>query len=138
LAFRVKDYVNLTQNFQIQFIASDLGDGSLVEAAIDDIYIYDVAATSISNLNPELGELLLYPNPANTTLNLELIFKQRTENLNVEFINSLGQSIRTEVLAYGFGNQRYTLDVKDLESGVYIVKIKTDLGESNRKLTITR
>ena len=53
---RVKDYVTVTDNFQIRFIASDsirnglyLDGGSLVEAAVDDIYLYDQSqATSLT------------------------------------------------------------------------------------------
>ncbi len=47
-AFRVKDYVNLTNFVQLKFIASDslrpgqnLDGGSLVEAAVDDLILYE-------------------------------------------------------------------------------------------------
>jgi hypothetical protein len=46
-AFRITDYVNLTNNVQLKFIASDslrlgqnLDGGSLVEAAVDDLMLY--------------------------------------------------------------------------------------------------
>ena len=51
-AFRVTDYVNLTSSVQLKFIASDsirpgqyLDGGSLIEAAVDDLYLYE----SLSN-----------------------------------------------------------------------------------------
>jgi len=54
-AFRVKDYVNLTSDVQLKFIASDslrlgqnLDGGSLVEAAVDDLVLYE-SSGSISN-----------------------------------------------------------------------------------------
>ena len=47
-AFRVSDYVNLTADVQLKFIASDsirlgqnLDGGSLVEAAVDDLVLYE-------------------------------------------------------------------------------------------------
>ena len=47
-AFRIKDYVNLTSSVQLKFIASDsirpgqyLDGGSLIEAAVDDLYLYE-------------------------------------------------------------------------------------------------
>ncbi len=52
-AFRVKDYVNLTNQVRVKFIASDslrpgqnLDGGSLIEAAVDDFSLYDEQSTS--------------------------------------------------------------------------------------------
>jgi len=59
-AFRAKDYVSLTSNqVQLRFIASDstngaLSGGSLVEAAVDDLYLWD-AASSTSTLDINLN-----------------------------------------------------------------------------------
>lgn len=58
-AFRVSDYVNLTSQVRVKFIASDslrigqnLDGGSLIEAAVDDFSLYEeVSTTSISNTN---------------------------------------------------------------------------------------
>ena len=56
-AFRVNDYVSLTNNVQLKFIASDsirlgqnLDGGSLIEAAVDDLILYE-ARESSTNLN---------------------------------------------------------------------------------------
>ena len=64
-AFRVKDYITITDDFSIRFIASDsirlgqyLDGGSLVEAAIDDMYLYDQSnSTSILENNINIGRL---------------------------------------------------------------------------------
>ncbi len=51
-AFRAKDYVSLTSNqVQLKFIASDstngsLSGGSLVEAAVDDLYLWDASSST--------------------------------------------------------------------------------------------
>ncbi len=58
-AFRVSDYVNLTSQVRVKFIASDslrigqnLDGGSLIEAAVDDFSLYEeVSTASISNTN---------------------------------------------------------------------------------------
>ena len=54
-AFRVKDYVNITSSVQLKFIASDsirpgqnLDGGSLIEAAVDDLYLYESLNSSTS------------------------------------------------------------------------------------------
>ncbi len=66
-AFRVEDYVSLTNSVQLKFIASDslhlgqnLDGGSLVEAAIDDLYLYNQKATvsAIDNLSASKPKLI--------------------------------------------------------------------------------
>lgn len=54
VAFRVNDYVNLTSQVRVKFIASDsangaLSGGSLVEAAVDDFSLYEEVSTSSLN-----------------------------------------------------------------------------------------
>ncbi len=41
---RIADFVALTSQFRIRFVASDLGSGSIVEAAIDDFQLMECAA----------------------------------------------------------------------------------------------
>ena len=60
-AFRVKDYVNLTSSVRLKFIASDsirpgqnLDGGSLIEAAVDDLYLYESLSNGTST-NPDLN-----------------------------------------------------------------------------------
>ena len=62
-AFRVKDYVNLTSSVRLKFIASDsirpgqnLDGGSLIEAAVDDLYLYETVGGS-SSTNSEVNVL---------------------------------------------------------------------------------
>ena len=78
-AFRAKDYVDLTStSVQLKFVASDsaygaLSSGSLVEAAVDDLYLWDSnSSVSVEDINYKpntqllritdiLGERLLTP-----------------------------------------------------------------------------
>ena len=63
-AFRVTDYVNLTPDVQLKFIASDsangaLSAGSLVEAAVDDLMLYEEAvATSTIHILENPAKLI--------------------------------------------------------------------------------
>lgn len=44
--FNVGDFVGLTSTIRVKFVASDLGDGSVVEAGIDDVRILGVSCSA--------------------------------------------------------------------------------------------
>ncbi len=46
--FVVGDFVDLTSTIRVKFVASDLGDGSVVEAGIDDVRIFGVSCATAS------------------------------------------------------------------------------------------
>mgnify|MGYP001171782268 CR=1 FL=1 len=90
-AFRASDYVNLTNQVQLKFIASDslrpgqyLDGGSLVEAAIDDLYLYEAQANpssiSINNFN-ETNKIV----KVTDILGREIIQYNKPESLKVLF-----------------------------------------------------
>lgn len=43
--FNVGDFVELNSTIRVKFVASDLGDGSIVEAGIDDVRVFGVSCT---------------------------------------------------------------------------------------------
>jgi len=70
-AFAIADYVPLTDAFRIQFTASDslrpnqgleFDGGSLIEAAVDDLVIHDVATSSVTNAAEDQG-IVVWPVP---------------------------------------------------------------------------
>lgn len=69
-AFSIQDYVDLTDEFKIRFVASDsiragedLSGGSLIEAAVDDLLILDLTSSGVEDLDPS-SEILTWPVPA--------------------------------------------------------------------------
>ncbi|HMU68832.1 MAG TPA: hypothetical protein PKC38_02420, partial [Chitinophagales bacterium] len=78
-AFRVKDYVDVTEDFGMIFIAQDSIDpsdpsgflgGSLVEAAIDDMEIWDTRMPEVHVNDIETNSITVYPQPTNSYLNI--------------------------------------------------------------------
>jgi len=77
-AFRIADVIEPTNTFQIRFIASDsttvgeyLDGGSLIEAAVDDIILYDVAdENSDGVLDSPRMEMAVWPNPASDAVRM--------------------------------------------------------------------
>lgn len=73
-AFAVTDYIPLTDNVKLRFVASDslrlnqeLDGGSLIEAGLDDLVIYDVATSQVADPNGRPG-VMAWPVPADQHL----------------------------------------------------------------------
>ena len=93
-----------------------LGDGTYPDT---NVCLYDVNVDRYSNVSP---------NPANDVLTVQSSFKIR----EIEIHNSLGQVVLRKE-----GKQNIeTIDVSHLESGMYIVRIKTQRGFANKKVII--
>lgn len=71
------------------------------------------------------GRISVFPNPAHATVFLN--FKS-LEISKIQLINALGQSVKT--ISHDFES----IDIADLTSGVYVLKIDTGIGTINRKI----
>lgn len=69
-------------------------------------------------------ELTVYPNPSN-----DFVTVNRSENVTIQLINDLGQNISINQEA---SNESTILDVSNLNSGVYFIRIQED-GEINTR-----
>ena len=146
-AFRIKDYVELTDDVLVRFVASDpllpnqglqYQGGSLVEAAIDDFTLYDETDepvnTSIAEKDPSDFPANVYPNPASEHLFIELTPTglQGLERLSLS--NILGQIVYYK--DYFTGESKFLIDTKDFTEGIYILKLKTKETVFERKVMI--
>ena len=93
-----------------------LGDGMYPDT---NVCLYDVNVDRYSNV---------YPNPAKDIVTVQSSFKVR----EIEIHNALGQVVLRKQ-----GSQNIeTIDVSNLQSGTYIVRIKTQRGFANKKILI--
>ena len=84
-----------------------------------NVCLYDVNVDRYSNV---------YPNPASDIVTVQSSFKIR----EIEIHNALGQVVLRKQ-----GSQNIeTIDVSNLQSGAYIVRIKTQKGFANKKILI--
>ena len=134
-AFRVKDYVNITSNFKMKFIASDsirlgqnLDGGSLIEAAIDDLYLYEgVNSTSVEEL--QISEFEIYPNPTNGVF---FIKSDNFTTVNVKVINTLGEL----VLEKQIGIHDNKIDISNMSKGIYYLEFYNDKLIETKKIVL--
>jgi hypothetical protein len=99
---------------------STLGDGINFDTNDStDMSLYNATVDRYSNV---------YPNPAKDIVTIQSSFKVR----EIEIHNALGQVVLRKE-----GNQNIeTIDVSNLQSGTYIVRIKTQRGFANKKILI--
>ena len=99
---------------------STLGDGINFDTNdTTDMCLYDATVDTYSNVSP---------NPANDVVTVQSSFKIR----EIEIHNTLGQVVLRKQ-----GSQNIeTIDVSNLQSGTYIVRIKTQRGFANKKILI--
>ena len=76
----------------------------------------------------EMNAVTMFPNPAQNTLELTTEFAGNNE---VQIINSLGQIVKE----FSFETQ-ITVDVEDLNAGIYFVKIIGNSNNITKKLII--
>ncbi|MEY3399465.1 MAG: hypothetical protein RL220_2059 [Bacteroidota bacterium] len=139
-AFRVADYLEITDEMRMQFIASDsttvgeyLDGGSLIEAALDDFIIYEEEADVSVNETDGAIEFLIYPNPASTEV---FVDADGVRVHSVRVFNSLGALVYFEQ----FGNlgqdiSRKSIPLANLADGVYTMMI--DIGEDTVRENFT-
>ena len=84
---------------------------------------------------PQIGSdalgVLMYPNPANTQLNLKL-----TATLSAKAIENITIYNATGAMVYSTLGFKETIDIKTLATGVYMVKIKTKDQVITKKLMV--
>ena len=131
-SFRVSDYVAITSDFSMRFIASDsirlgqyLDGGSLVEAAVDDVYLYD--ATNINSLTELNVGLDVYPNPTKGVVEFYL-----EEDAFVKVINTLGEIVMETQLSISDNK----LDLSAYTKGIYYLEINTKKQKITKKIVL--
>lgn len=112
------------------------GDGGLPFGSENEnvMKTNDVLSINDSKLNSSLN---LYPNPTNAFLNVAFELEQ-ADHITIDIVNLAGQVILSKDL--GTISTGYTLeniDVANLSSGFYLVKINTTNSQVVRKITIT-
>jgi hypothetical protein len=80
--------------------------------------------TGIQNIDNNISDILLYPNPVIDILSVTLTDKAKIEILSIE-----GQLIKTINIA----EKQAIIDVAELSSGIYIIRVKTDKGIAVKK-----
>jgi len=110
-----QDYVNASPDFTGKYFWVMTNTGGCQQKT------YYRVPVAIENINTEVAEVKVFPNPATSVLNVE-ISAQATGNILIEVMNIVGQKITT-VSAI---DNKAAIDVTNLPAGAYVVTSYND------------
>jgi hypothetical protein len=111
----------------------EIGEDGILKG--HDIQLSPESVSSVEDNTTTLG-LNVFPNPA--TSEIQLTVNSTTTNLTVEVYNMIGVKILNQTINSTIGSGTYSLDVSDLNSGVYILKVIDGQKNTIDKIIINR
>ncbi len=121
------------------------GEGCNAKLILDDFYYSGSngvggqaplqKASAIKNVDKNAASLSVFPNPANSNLNVR-IQSEVSESGNVEVYSMTGEKVIAQnEIALNAGSNAVTLDINNLTTGNYIVTVKTASGVSTQRFS---
>lgn len=133
--FKPLDLFATASRMQMRFVASetpnDAGNG-LVEAAIDDLVIYE-GETVLGVKENTLELAKLYPNPASNVINI-ILPEGIVQNATISFYDITGKLMSTVPTTKGATH--YAVDTKSMAPGQYMVVLQMDKTIQTIKVTV--
>ena len=133
-AFKVMDYITPTSTVYLRYIAEDANAGSLIEALVDDIQVWDETPTGVSEIN-SINTISVYPNPAGDMVNLNISLV-RDEEVSISIYNNLGQVAYSSQVSLLAGKNLLPVETLNLSNGLYEVRVTTKNGEKCKKFSV--
>lgn len=118
----IQEQINLDdylgQNIRIRFILNSDEANNFDGFYFDDLKLNIPVSTTLSTVSSTIQQFRIYPNPTNSILNIN----SPKNNYSIKIYNLVGQLVLSKENNDGFQN----LDVRNLNSGLYFIELKSD------------
>jgi uncharacterized ubiquitin-like protein YukD len=121
-----------TVTFETRNISSDTGMFVMDNAYLDNVKFMEHSDVGIETVNMN-DYVRVYPNPVDDRLNLNLI-SNNTQNIQLEILDLQGSVIKQFDKKAIAGQNKILIDMNMLSSGIYFIRITTDMGVYNNKI----
>ena len=92
------------------------------------------SSTSISNLNNDISSFSIYPNPINGN-SLTIVFENSSKNTELNIFDINGKNVYQELFE-GIGFQAKSINLPNLNNGVYVVSLSSKGSIFQKKLVV--
>lgn len=95
-------------------------------------------STGVSNLSIHKNGLILFPNPADNSVNIHFETPQTTQIIGIKIKDILGRTVIQEDQTLSANSKNFDLDVSTLKQGFYFIEIMSGQRSWLKKLSIIR
>lgn len=131
--FNVRNFLQTSNKIQVRFVATDAINTSrpnngenVVEAAVDDFFLYDAWTTGIDNIATN-SNIAIYPNPANNDVTITLSNATAGHILLQDLTGRTLMQQTTDNV-----QKHYTFNTTSLAPGTYVIQVQ------NQQTTFTQ
>lgn len=116
-------------------VTLNVSDGCADSLASLEIHV-DLNSTSVTRVNKADLSVKIYPNPTSNILNV-VLESDNTYINRLSIYNMIGQQVTT-IIPANKNTKQQSIQLNDLASGAYLIKIETDKGTVNRKFEFVK
>ena len=117
-----------------RFVAEDANAGSLVEALLDDLTLYDEMNVGLNEIQ-DISLMSAAPNPASSNISVQMMLN-KSADYSIQLVNLLGQTVYSSREKLSSGKNTFDVPVSKIQSGLYLLKAIGPNAEKSIKVTI--
>jgi Zn-dependent metalloprotease len=132
--FRVNDLFPGATELTFRFVAEDANAGSLVEALLDDLTLYNEMNVGLNEIQ-DISLMSAAPNPASSNISVQMMLN-KSADYSIQLVNLLGQTVYSSREKLSSGKNTFDVPVSKIQSGLYLLKAIGPNAEKSIKVTI--